>query len=445
MLSLPIRFLLRNVLIIEKIPASCKCTNNEKANIIKSLNAENKYIYGSLLETQKQRRKRISKTVDGVPGSAKKLESEKKSEVSTDFGDEIESQKSSRKRKKKSKSSEIQTDSKESINSLPPDVPPTNVTLGVNNQTLESDSQEITRQKIKNSDSSNIFTDTSILPRKSKVKNNPAVENSDEFVFKSSVSIDEKSYPLQNPEKLEMFNQDTQLENVLNYTFSDPLIKNYSKFPSVSKIMEETMPEKNRMILSKWRKNMIAELGEEGFNNYNAGLKTRGSEFHLAVRKAVLGESANDYSEVTANALQSLAWMMPHISKPLAVESIVGHSKLEYKGIPDCVALFRNVPVVIDWKLSDKPKKELKDTYEAPVQIAAYIGAFNHDPNYKWGVSHGLVAVAYSNGDPCDVFLLSPQYCQIYWRHWLMRFDKFKARSHLHVDHNIDEASLGFV
>ncbi|KAG8319108.1 mitochondrial DNA repair [Homalodisca vitripennis] len=416
-----------------------------------------------------------AKTVDGVSGSAKKLEPEKKSEVSTDFGDEFESQKSSRKRKKKSKSSEIQTDSKESINSLPPDVPPTNVTLGDNNQTLESDSQEITRQKIKNSNSSKIFTDTPSLPRKSKVKNNPAVENSDEFVFKSSVSIDEKSYPLQNPEKLEMFNQDTQIENVLNYTFSDPLIKNYSKFPSVSKIMEETMPEKNRMILSKWRKNMIAELGEEGFNNYNAGfkkrtsylrnhfqtyrkmftwqnrrkvskcLKTRGSEFHLAVRKAVLGESANDYSEVTANALQSLAWMMPHISKPLAVESIVGHSKLEYKGIPDCVALFRNVPVVIDWKLSDKPKKELKDTYEAPVQIAAYIGAFNHDPNYKWGVSHGLVAVAYSNGDPCDVFLLSPQYCQIYWRHWLMRFDKFKARTHLHVDHNIDEASLGFV
>uniref|UniRef100_A0A1B6FWQ4 Mitochondrial genome maintenance exonuclease 1 n=1 Tax=Cuerna arida TaxID=1464854 RepID=A0A1B6FWQ4_9HEMI len=444
MLSLHIRFLFRNVLTIEKIPASCKCTNNGKGNIIKSLNAENKYIYGGLLETQKQRRKRISKIV-GVPNSAKKLESEKLSEVLTDFEDEIESKKSSRKRKKKSKSSEIQTDSNDSINPLPQDVPPANVTLGVNNQSLKSDSQDISRKNIKSYNTSKISTHTPISPRKSTSKINPTAENSDEFVFKSSVPIDEINYPLQNPEKLEMFNQDTLLENVLNYTFSDALIKNYSKFPSVSKIMEETMSEKNRMILSKWRKTMIAELGEEGFNNYNAGLKTRGSEFHLAVRRAVLGESTDNYSEVTVKALHSLAWMLPHLSKPMAVESIVGHPKLEYKGIPDCVALFRNVPVVIDWKLSDKPKKELKDTYEAPVQIAAYIGALNHDPNYKWGVSHGLVAVAYSNGDPCDVFLLAPQYCQMYWRHWLMRFDKFKARSHLHVDHNIDEASLGFI
>lgn len=49
--------------------------------------------------------------------------------------------------------------------------------------------------------------------------------------------------------------------------------------------------------------------------------------------------------------------------------------------------LFRGVPVVIDWKLSEKPKKDLKDTYDAPVQITAYMGALNHDPNYKWKVS----------------------------------------------------------
>lgn len=48
---------------------------------------------------------------------------------------------------------------------------------------------------------------------------------------------------------------------------------------------------------------------------------------------------------------------------------------------------FRGVPVVIDWKLSEKPKKDLKDTYDAPVQITAYMGALNHDPNYKWKVS----------------------------------------------------------
>uniref|UniRef100_A0A1B6M368 Mitochondrial genome maintenance exonuclease 1 n=1 Tax=Graphocephala atropunctata TaxID=36148 RepID=A0A1B6M368_9HEMI len=447
MFSLPSRFFLRKTFTIENISVSCKCTNSGKPNIIKNLNAENKYIFGGLLETQKQRRKRITKVVNGVSDNAETLAITQSVPAYTE--DETERKKGSRKKTKKSKSNEIPTDSCDFTNPSPSDVPVASADSGVVNQNLEiylnkkNFSSKNTKKLISRKSKS---TDASPPPPPSPnfVKSSVS-ESSDEFVFKSSVPIDEKNYPLQNQEKLEIFSQDSPLENVLNYSFTNPLTKNYSKFPSVSKVMEETMSERNRIILSKWRKNMIADMGEEGFNKYNAGLKARGSEFHLAVRKAVLGETTNDYGEVTANALQSLAWVLPHISRPMAVESIVGHPKLGYRGIPDCVAMFRDVAVVIDWKLSDKPKKELKDTYEAPVQISAYIGALNHDPNYKWGVRHGLVAVAYTSGDPCDVFLLAPQHCHIYWRHWLMRFDKFKARSHLHIDHHIDEESLGFI
>lgn len=67
-----------------------------------------------------------------------------------------------------------------------------------------------------------------------------------------------------------------------------------------------------------------------------------------------------------------------------------------------CIFTFcRSIPVIIDWKLSDKPKRDLKDTYDAPVQITAYIGALNHDPNYQWGVSNFNVCtncLRYSKG-----------------------------------------------
>ncbi|XP_054262071.1 uncharacterized protein LOC128986019 isoform X1 [Macrosteles quadrilineatus] len=274
-------------------------------------------------------------------------------------------------------------------------------------------------------------TKTTVVSQKPSLPSSPVhdikmVLSADQFIFKPTIPITETNYPLENTEKLDLYAQDSAIEKVLSYSFTDPVIKNYIKFPSVSKIIEETISDKTKQILGNWRQKMIDDLGEDGFYNHSEALKVRGTEFHMAVRNAVLGKTTENCSEVTQNSLKSLSWMLEHISNPMAVESTIAHPKLGYRGVADCIAMFRNIPVMIDWKLSDKPKRDLKDTYDAPVQITAYIGALNHDPNYKWGVNHGLVAVAYANGDPCDVFLLAPKHCQIYWRHWLMRFDKFK-------------------
>lgn len=97
--------------------------------------------------------------------------------------------------------------------------------------------------------------------------------SSDKFILQSAVPMNENSYPLDNLNKLEFStNSGTgTLENVLNYGFTDPLVKDYMRYPSVSKIMEDTMSPTSRMVLSKWRKNMIADLGEEGFAKHCTG------------------------------------------------------------------------------------------------------------------------------------------------------------------------------
>lgn len=94
---------------------------------------------------------------------------------------------------------------------------------------------------------------------------------SDKFILHSAVAVNENNYPLDNPNKLELSTNSGSLENVLNYGFTDPLVKDYMRFPSVSKIMEDTMSPMSRMVLSKWRKNMIADLGEEGFAKHCTG------------------------------------------------------------------------------------------------------------------------------------------------------------------------------
>lgn len=96
---------------------------------------------------------------------------------------------------------------------------------------------------------------------------------SDKFILQSTIPMNENSYPLDNLNKLEFStNSGTgTLENVFNYGFTDPLVKDYMRYPSVSKIMEDTMSPTSRMVLSKWRKNMIADLGEEGFAKHCTG------------------------------------------------------------------------------------------------------------------------------------------------------------------------------
>lgn len=70
-------------------------------------------------------------------------------------------------------------------------------------------------------------------------------------------AINEKKYNILYP----------QNDNIFNIrSFSDKF-----KLPSVSKILQETMPPERKKILQKWEENMIMELGEEGFKSYKQG------------------------------------------------------------------------------------------------------------------------------------------------------------------------------
>ncbi|XP_056148085.1 mitochondrial genome maintenance exonuclease 1 [Lampris incognitus] len=211
-----------------------------------------------------------------------------------------------------------------------------------------------------------------------------------------------------------------------------------SAVPSVTRILQQTMSPEQRFHLQRWKKRMVAELGEDGFEEYTKNIFRYGSLFHAAVEDVLASETTGrgaDPAEAPGRPaevegyMKSISGVMEEVDGVRAIESTVQHGKLNYLGIVDCVARYRGVLCVIEWKTSEKPKPYLSNTYDNPLQVAAYAGALNNDDNYKYQVENGLIVVAYKDGSPAHAHLLHLEQILEYWKRWLVRLEKFTEQT----------------
>ncbi|NXR61629.1 MGME1 exonuclease, partial [Rhadina sibilatrix] len=206
-----------------------------------------------------------------------------------------------------------------------------------------------------------------------------------------------------------------------------------TKMPSVTHILQQTLSPQQVFYLERWKQKMIEELGKEGFKEYTKNLFLQGELFHSALESIFLSEemAARDQGEddVVAGYLSSVEHVLEDISEVKALESGVHHETLQYLGLVDCVAKYRGQLCVIDWKTSEKPKPFLQNTYDNPLQVAAYIGAINHDANYDFQVRCGLIVVAYKNGSPAHPHFMDPDLCSQYWNKWLLRLEEYMDKN----------------
>ncbi|NXI11774.1 MGME1 exonuclease, partial [Irena cyanogastra] len=206
-----------------------------------------------------------------------------------------------------------------------------------------------------------------------------------------------------------------------------------TKMPSVTRILQQTLSPQQVFYLERWKQKMIEELGKEGFEEYTKNLFLQGELFHSALESIFLSEetAARDQGEddVVAGYLSSVEQVLEDISGVKALESGVHHETLQYLGLVDCVAKYRGRLCVIDWKTSEKPKPFLRNTYDNPLQVAAYIGAINHDANYDFQVRCGLIVVAYKDGSPAHAHFMDPDLCSQYWNKWLLRLEEYMDKN----------------
>ena len=223
--------------------------------------------------------------------------------------------------------------------------------------------------------------------------------------------------------------------------------------PSVTKILKDTMPVKNKLALQAWEERMISQMGREKFDLMQKTTLLRGHRlhkfiedyfdtsvvevedgddaFHLSLGGGAAGsdrqqEVEEEEDQVSLNHVASVQEVLRHFRRPaLALESQVFHPTLNYVGYLDAVAVFskksaRNM-VLVDWKTSNKSKVNLAETYDAPIQVAAYAGALNHDSRYPGQVTSAKVVVVYNDGRPANVISMTKRQLEKYWKEWLKR------------------------
>lgn len=197
--------------------------------------------------------------------------------------------------------------------------------------------------------------------------------------------------------------------------------------PSVSTILQQTMPLKSVQALEKWKVRLVEQLGMEGFQNYQAELLRVGRTLHQAIERFLSRKSLDEFQvdDSIVGYWRSLQTVLSDVSNVVLQEQPVEHPFLFYRGVLDCVANYRGVPMLIEWKTSQRPKPSVEDTFDNPLQAAAYVGALNFTEKLNFQVTNVAIVVAYSSGAPADVHLLDDKLTADYWDKWLMRFSKF--------------------
>lgn len=204
--------------------------------------------------------------------------------------------------------------------------------------------------------------------------------------------------------------------------------------PSVSKILQATMSVNQKNALIQWKSLKIAELGLEGFEAMQKEYLDRGKLFHQCLQSYFNNSEINDDHVPSSikDLWESISTTLKEFELPaIATEQAIFHPHLRYKGIVDCVSVHHQSKSlsVIEWKNSDRHKKSILNTFDAPLQMCAYLAALNASSQFKnQPLTSGIIVVAYNDGKSADLFHLTSDELNKYWRLWLNRLQEYWTR-----------------
>ena len=195
------------------------------------------------------------------------------------------------------------------------------------------------------------------------------------------------------------------------------------RLPSVTTILNATKPQEDRDRLASWRQ----RVGATEANRISGTASRRGTQTHKQIQHYLLGKGT-PCPDASSPYWESIEPVLQDIDAVRLIESPVFHYDLSYAGRVDCVASYKGVPCVCEWKTADKPKGSVERLYEYPLQLSAYLGAANqYYQDYGVKLDHALLVVAIP-GMPAEVFWFEPVAMTDYWQQWEQRVAEYWRR-----------------
>ena len=158
------------------------------------------------------------------------------------------------------------------------------------------------------------------------------------------------------------------------------------KLPSVTTILAKT---KDQSYLTKW-KNKVGHEEAERIKNYSS---KRGTSMHKFLEKHITGAGYEELTQIGQEAKPMAQKIIEVGLTPINHyygSEVMLHYPGLYAGATDLVCEHDGLDTVVDFKQSNRPKREewIEDYY---LQIAAY--AMAHDYVYKSKIRQGIIMV----------------------------------------------------
>ena len=192
------------------------------------------------------------------------------------------------------------------------------------------------------------------------------------------------------------------------------------KAPSVTTILKKTQPQEKQDSLKKWRE----RVGEAEAEKIRDNAAAVGTALHKCLEKYILEKGNLKYFDDTPVGRQAREMANIIIGRSFFnIDEVWGcevHLAGEnYAGTTDAVGIFDGEPSIIDFKQTNKPKKEewIEDYY---LQLSAY--AMAHNYMFSTNISQGYILMCSRDGY-FQQFHLTPEMFPTYCDKWKKRLE----------------------
>ena len=192
------------------------------------------------------------------------------------------------------------------------------------------------------------------------------------------------------------------------------------KLPSVTTILDQTQPAEKRESLQRWRE----RVGELEATRIVDESQTRGTAMHKILEMYILDKGYLDETNVGKQAhnmaIQVIQNGLINVTEYYGTECTLFYPGL-FAGQTDLVGVHKGQDAIIDFKQTNKPKKE-EWIGDYKLQLAAY--AMAHNILFKTQICKGVIMMC-SADNFYQEFVVEGEQFQQYMFEFLRRVDEY--------------------